>query len=538
MRNISIIVLFTICFASSKLWSQSLALYNLRNDIAQNARFNAAFIPEGKTVIGLPVISGISVGLNGATNYNNLISSNSEGQLIVDFDKMVDDLDEKSFYHVNATLGDLYLGFKMQNAFVSFFINERVEINAFTPQSLLEFAWQGNNEFGGRFYDFEKFGVDFKYYREIGVGYAKPINNQLRVGGRLKLIQGIIAGRTDRGFNTRIRNRANTFLIDFEANNARYDMSGKNTIENGSHLINNPSKGVALDLGLAYQLSDLAYLSFGLNDVGFIGWKADPENFVLRNTDFEWRGIELQTIEDLGEQVKDSLKSKFAIDETKESFTTGLNTRSYISMFFHPTYQDVVSVTLANRFVNGRLLATFGTGISHHFGKIFTAGATGSLTTQQGFDLGTAMLANLGPVQLYMAYDHLLGLTNVTKVDAFQFDFGLNLVFGREKVGKSSKDPRQEIIERNNAASPDFPASKGGYTPVIREEGIYQIIKKKKEPELTKSQPTNEDFNKGADYQKRMKPMKQKRRKNDFNKRSDERGIEQYLFWNRWFNKN
>lgn len=457
---------------------------------------------------------------------------------------MIDDLDEKSFYHVNATIGDLYLGFKMQNAFVSFFINERVEVNAFTPQSLVDFAWQGNNEFGGRFYNFEQFGVDFKYYREIGLGYAKQLNNQLRVGGRLKLIQGIIAGRTDSGFNTRIRTTANTFLIDFEANNARYDMSGKDAIGNGTHLINNPSKGIALDLGLEYQLSDLAYLSFGLNDIGFIGWKADPENFVLRNTDFEWRGLELQTIEDLGEQVKDSLKSKFARDETKESFTTGLNTRSYISMFFHPTYQDVVSVTLANRFVNGRLLTTFGTGISHHFGKIFTMGATASLTTQQGFDLGAAMSANLGPVQLYMAYDHLLGLTNVTRVDAFQFDFGLNLVFGRNKADKTSaassssgnKDPRQAIIARNNASS-DYPASKSSYSPVIREEGIYQIIKEKKAPEIIRVKPTNGDFNSDADKHKRVKPIKVKRRKNDFNQGSDERGIQRLFFWKNWFNK-
>ncbi len=524
--------------ASTGLFGQSLALYNLRNDIAQNARFNAAFIPEGKTIIGLPVISGISVGLNGATNYNNLISRNTEGQLIVDFDGLIDDLDEKSFYHANATIGDLYIGFKRQNAFLSFFINERIEVNAFTPKSLLDFAWQGNNSFGGRFYNFERFAVDFKYYREIGLGIAKPLTNQLQVGGRLKLIQGIIAGRTDRRFNTRIRTTANTFLIDFEANNARYDMSGKNAIENGTHLINNASKGFALDLGLEYQLSELAYLSFGLNDIGYIKWKADPENFVLRNKEFEWRGLELQTIEDLGKQVKDSLKSKFDRDETEESFTTGLNTRSYITMFFHPTYQDEVSVTLANRFVNGRLLTTFGTGINHHFGKVFTMGAVASLTSQQGFDLGAAMSANLGPVQLYMAYDHLIGLTNVTKIDAFQFDFGLNLVFGKKKVAKSTKDPRQEIIERNNAASPDFPASKGGYTPVIREEGIYQIIKERKVPEIIKPTPSNGDFNGDADNGKRMKPLKERRRKGDFNKRSDERGIEKFLFWNRWFNKN
>ena len=516
------------------MYSQSLALYNLRNDIAQNARFNAAFIPEGKTIIGLPVISGISVGLNSATSYNTLISRNSEGQLMVDFDKMIDDLDEKSFYYINATISDLYLGFRLPNAFVSFFVNERIEVNAFTPQSMVEFAWQSNTDFGGRFYNFEKFGLDFKYYREIGLGLAKPINNQLRAGARLKLIQGIIAGRTDRGFNTRIRTTANTFLIDFEANNARYDMSGKNAIEGASHFISNPSKGIALDLGFEYQLNDLSYLSFGLNDIGFINWKADPENFVLESSDFQWRGIELETIEDLGEQVKDSLKGKFDRVETKDAFTTGLNTRSYISMFLHPTFQDVVSITLANRFVNGRLLTTFGSGISHHFGKIFTLGAIGSLTTQQGFDLGAAMSANFGPMQLYMSYDHLLGLTNVTKLDAVQFDFGLNLIFGRTL--KKTKDPRQAIIDRNNAASPDFPASKGGYTPVIREEGIYQIIKEKKEPEIIKTKPTNVDFNGAADDKQRMKRPKEKRRRGDFNNQSDDRGVGRFFFWKNWFN--
>ena len=294
-----------------------------------------------------------------------------------------------------------------------------------------------------------------------------------------------------------------------------------------------PARGSRADLGLEYSINDLTYIAFGLNDIGYINWKANPENFVLESNEFEWRGIELQTVEDLGEQVKDSLKSKFDRVETEEAYSTGLNTRTFLTAFFHPTYQDVASVTLANRFVNGKLLTTFGAGITHNFGKVFSLGATGSVTSQQGFDLGAAMNANLGPVQLYMAYDHLLGLSNVTKLDAIQFDFGLNLVFGRTL--KKSKDPRQEIIDRNNAASPDFPASKTTYSPVIREEGIYQIIKEKKEPGLIRSHPSNGDFNDDADEKPRQKRAKVKRRKGDFNKQSDERGIQQFFFWKNWF---
>ena len=534
MRKLALISLsfLSLSFQAS---GQSLALYNLGNAVPQNARFNASFIPEGNTIIGIPVLSGLSVGLNSATSYNQLISKNTEGELMVDFDKMIRNLDENSFFHVNATIADLYLGFKMGDGFISFFANERVEANAFTPKEMVQFAWEGNSDFGGRFYNFSDFGIDFKYYREIGLGYAKALNNQIRIGGRLKMIQGILAGRSGKQFKTNIRTRENSFELDFEAEDARYDMAGKDDIENFSHIISNPSKGVALDIGINYQLNDLAHLAIGINDVGFVGWKGNPENFVLENTSFTWDGLELETVTNLGQQVKDSLIGKFDRTETEESFTTGLNTRSFISGLFNLTYQDALTVTLANRFVSGRILTTFGAGISHYFGKKLVLGATGSVTSQQGFDLGAAMAVNLGPVQIYTSYDHLLGLANVTKLDAVQFDFGINLIFGRSV--KKSKDPRQEIIDRNLAAQPDYPASGSSYTPVIREEGIYQIIKEQKPNEPRKLKPNTRDFNEATDEKKRWTPPKDKKRRGDFNGQSDERGIKRYFFWKNWGKK-
>ena len=519
-------------------WGQSQALYNLGSAIPQNARFNPAFIPEGSFVLGLPGISGVSAGMNAETNYNAIVSENEDGEDFFDFDRIVENTDENSYFHGNAYVSDLYLGFRVRDAFISLFINERANLDAHLPKSLLEVTFQGSDVFENRFFNLDKLGLDAKYFREYGIGYAKQMSDLMTFGVRLKMLQGIYVGRTDRDAEARVRQPDdNVPILDFQFRNAIFDTSGQEFLEDGDvgKIISNSSKGAALDLGLVYNMTRSASFAIGLNDLGFISWKEAPENFRLQDSTFPWAGVgETPEFEDFDDLIQDSLYVNINREETLENFTTGVNARSYISMLFSPTYQDQINVTMASRFVLGRVQTSLGAGYTHTFGKIFTIGANASLRSQQGFDVGSAMALNAGPLQIYTAYDNLLSIRKPKELEHVQVSFGMNFIFGRTL--KKSKDPRQEIIDRNNEAYPDYPATKGTYTPVIRQDGIYQVIKEQKEPTPRRLTPSGKE-GRDTGYMPIYKRPKKKNR-GDFNKASDLRGTERLWFWKKWFNKN
>ncbi|MCV9389549.1 hypothetical protein [Reichenbachiella ulvae] len=82
---------------------------------------------------------------------------------------------------------------------------------------------------------------------------------------------------------------------------------------------------------------------------------------------------------------------------------------------------------------------------------------------------GLAAAVNLGPCQIYMASDKLLKVWDATQIDAADFRFGMNLVFG-----KKSSSPR------DNQKDLEHPSPYDKSERIEKSDGIYWIIPRQK----------------------------------------------------------
>ncbi|MBI5010683.1 MAG: hypothetical protein HZB98_13785 [Bacteroidia bacterium] len=186
--------LLSACFAliitgATAQTSQILYYMNL----PQNHLMNPALRPSNSAYVGLPVISGMYIGLNNNfINYSDLFHKRPSSDSLYSFldseeatDAFLEKLNKKNSISPQISLPLLGIGFKGNNGFYFFFdINERIEANFVLPGDIIELALKGNGAFVGDDIDLSSFRMDIRYFREFGFTISKEITNKLRVGGR------------------------------------------------------------------------------------------------------------------------------------------------------------------------------------------------------------------------------------------------------------------------------------------------------------------------------------------------------------------
>jgi len=135
---------------------------------------------------------------------------------------------------------------------------------------------------------------------------------------------------------------------------------------------------------------------------------------------------------------------------------------------FQPTANDLVTGTIASSIVQGHYQMLYAVGYTRKVGTILSVSGNVIRKPQQGFDIGLAYALNLGPLQFYLASDQLIKVWNVPNASAFDIRFGLNFVFGRQKL---VKDDRSDLI---------LPSGYSKKANIEKTDGIYWIIKRQK----------------------------------------------------------
>ena len=100
----------------------------------------------------------------------------------------------------------------------------------------------------------------------------------------------------------------------------------------------------------------------------------------------------------------------------------------------------------------------YGVGYSRKFGKVFTVSGNVVKSPQRGLNLGLAYAIDLGSFQYYMATDKLLGIGDATNLSAMDIRFGINFIFGRNKV--SSGNPEDGIKQDGEKIYQKIPLQK------------------------------------------------------------------------------
>lgn len=466
------------CAFSLKINAQAgISLYHLNNATFQGNNFNAAFMPEGKFFLGIPVLSGISLDVNSPVSYNQAVTTNELGQREWNIDEFVNSSKNRNFISGTAELSTLYFGFrpKSTTAF-SFFIRERVSAKGFYSDDVAKFAWQGNAQFIQQNVDLNNTLIDSRYYREYGIGLWKSIPNKgINIGVRVKFLNGMFSMITDKNFDGNI-GVGRDFEHQFNVNKARVNSSGiellnsdqTNSSDLTSHLISNGNIGFGIDFGAHWKINEQLSAAVSVNDLGYINWKELPENRFLRDTTFLFEGVDLREVDDFSEAIKDSLFNRFEDSTSFQTYKSGLNTSSYGSLLFQLTPDDLITGTIGANIVQDQWQMTFAAGYTRKVADILKVSGNVIHTPQHGFDVGVGMAATFGAFQMYMASDKLTRIWNVPEAKAFDFRFGINFIFGRTK---SVKDDRSDL---------QHPSPYSKKEKVEKSDGIYWIIRRQK----------------------------------------------------------
>ncbi|MDW3212268.1 MAG: DUF5723 family protein [Reichenbachiella sp.] len=464
------------CLVSTKMvHAQSgISLYHLTNSTFQGNNFNPAFFPEGKTFVGLPVISGISIDYNGPVSYEDAITTNELGEREWDIDNFVNNAKKRNYVSMEADISTLHVAWrKSPTQGYSIFIRERVGARGFYGENVVKTAWRGNTAIVGDEIDLSRTALDVRYYREYGFGVWKSIPNRaINIGVRVKFLNGMISAVTDNKFDGSVGFEENTYNANFDLQGATVNTSGLNLIDSDdltSHMISNGNLGAGIDIGAHWKINKELSAAVSVNDLGFIHWKVDPENYLLADTTFRFTGIDLADVSNFEDAYLDTLKNALQDTTLYRAYTTGLNTTSYASLMYQLTPNDRFTGTIAAHIVRGNFRMIYSAAYTRKVGRALNVSANVSRIPQQGIDLGLAAAVNFGSCQIYMASDKLLRVWDVTKIDAVDFRFGFNLVFNGK--GKSPKDDNSDLMH---------PSPYSKKEKVEKSDGIYWIIRKQK----------------------------------------------------------
>ena len=479
-----IIGLYILVYSFTSLAQEGTSFYHLGSATIQSTAFNASYFPKGDFFVGLPVLSGISLYANNRFSYNDVVIKKGDINEI-NLNKLVSSMGAANSFSFHGTISLAHIGFRAPSGLgVSLFANERLVANFVYPKEIAEFLFKGNGDMVGQKIDIGKFGASINYYREYGLGLAYEFDGRLKVGARLKYLQGFVNLSTPHNFNATLKTSNENYQFETDWQNFQLRTAGISQFSDeaineedlASYFISNGNSGFAIDLGLEYKLNRYYALALAINDIGYIGWKEHIQTSGLSDSTFVYAGVELQ-----GGDIIDSISlvsDKFKVDTTYEQYTSFLPANIIGSIVYTPVNGTDVITTLNAKIIQGQINPGFGLGIRQTVSSNVIVSASVTKLPQQFFNVGLGFAAKLGPVQLYMATDKILGYS-APSIKWAQVRLGMNLVFGgAESDSKSGKSGTSTQGSYGNGKGVKTYSFHGQKIEAKKYEDIYTIVPK------------------------------------------------------------
>ena len=371
-------------------------------------------------------------------------------------------------------------------------------------------------------------GFDFTHWREYAVHWVhNDEERHFSYGARLKYLYGMENFTTDVSVMG-IETNANTHGLDFDVSldfrSAGLPMvtfgtdtaiGGLNTDDTDemeragfaegsirNYLFNRNNKGVGIDFGFNYRLSDKLLLEGSILDLGFINWNDYTANSQLKQWNYSYSGIgnpipvlgseSTSSVSFLKDVLEDSTEGSLLnnYQYSNPSYSTALRTKIYASVEYTVDHNNYVSLSLYSSFVRGKWRRGLGLAYNYHLGYNFAATASYSIYNRSYSNVGLGVTVNFGPLEIYCLTDNILsfgmlrqesnsstssGFTvDDRKVKNGQIHFGINLAFGRPKKEKIDEPEEDE----NRARAVPNESSKAVKTTKTS-TGIKTVLPKK-----------------------------------------------------------
>lgn len=480
MRNIKITAIVVMVLMVSAMTGQTNNSLYYMDNLPQASKLNPARMPNCNFYINLPNVAFKTISDIGPQQFithDNVVNDTLRMPYYNEdlWNNFMDKLNDPISLMFETEVG-MGFGFRAGRGYWHFDVSERNIISVNLAKDILTL----NNLGQGQHKDFSTMSIHATAFLQSGIGYAREINQNLSVGGKIKLLKGAVNAQAvinKFDLHTSVEQWqvnadavANlSFPIRFET-----DADGNITGVNDSLLKNidldfarkmaSPlvNFGTAIDLGVEYKLLPKLHLSASLIDFGKIWWNYEVSNISAKG-DVTFDGIkdvdnayfldDEDEVEEFFQEFGDSLLNLISTPYTNNNYSTNLAPKLYIGAEY--LLNDVFSVgVLSNTtFYRKKTMQSIMFSANANFYHFLTAGAhygwNWGYANTGGFTLGF----NLWPLQIYMAADYLplrynpvntgeelnLGIISRKHVPvpvdfhALNFQVGMNLKFGCRK---------------------------------------------------------------------------------------------------------
>lgn len=444
-------IIVVVFLANCSLIAQDRMLAHM-NSVPQSLDGNPSATLPYKFYIGFPALNNFYLGFQNPFAYGDVIKRSSDDSLHVDQAGFIDALSSnRNLMFLENRIDVLNFGFRIKKNFFTFSNSIRSAMYYSYPKDMMRLFVYGNAQFvdSDETVNMNDLRINGTVWSEIAVGYQRHVSDKLNIGGRVKLLHGfgnINTAKSDISIYTDPNSYAWSIISNAQVNMASVIDSSGNM--NTSDLMKN--KGVSIDLGATYRLTDNIAFGIGVLDLGKIWWKTNPQQFstTMKEENWTFKGLQLDRLfidgkinTDIMKEVGDTIKEQF---QFSDSLAENYSTWTYPKIIAHAYYRlgenNKFGFYSRNDIANGTIFPSFTLSYNRKFGRILELGVSYSMIHKNWANLGAGLALKLGAFQWYLTSENVLSYFNAANAKNVYFHFGFNFVFGKWKEALLDKN--------------------------------------------------------------------------------------------------
>jgi len=444
------------------LFSQhDLTLYNM-GQVPQRIYLNPSFIPEQKSYMGTPFLSGISSSITNPFSYNNVLIRGADDSLTFEAERFLDKISKNSHISMFFNIDILSVGAKIakDRFFINFGIRERINQTVYLPENLFYLLWYGNtaSQIWGQHVNISPSlnASDYDEWSFTFAGYA--MKKKLTYGATAKYLSGrfnVTTKKSEFDFYTDPTTYNILMKSDFDVQTSGIKDINSSMDQSVQSLVFPGNKGFALDLGANYQINNHFSVNVSVLDLGFINWRSRTLEYVSHEPgkEFSYDGMSLHDFADLfkdfskfSTKVLDSLKHLAHIDSVYgTSYRSNLPAQFNIGGTYSPNDRNHFNLLLNGISWDHHLYTALSVSYFYNWTRYFGLTASYNIFNRQYTNIGGGISIAAGPMQFYLVSDNIPGLIAYKSTNNVSFQFGMNIILSGRKSRPALQEPEPVV---------------------------------------------------------------------------------------------
>ena len=399
------------------------------------------------------VIGNIGLDVENTTlRYDNLFEFDAQNRpSIVNLRQFANSLKENNFLGVQANWDLFTLYKRFDKDLWTFNWGVKVQGDLKYSDGLFKLLGYGNSAFVGEDNPVKvNMDLNLMAYQEWAIGYQMNVTEQLSVGGKAKLLFGVVDVKTD-VFNAELYTDPDTYalrlnehaLVKAAMPNAVYiDETGK-LMGNGpfsmGELFRNP--GFGIDLAAEYHYDEEFSVVAAIQDLGFIHWGKNNITMTSQLNDvgqfydngsflfsgLDWEQIQLiSSDESYREQFLDTLRQYFQLEFSPlEKYNTDLNTNFLLRGNYDLDDQNRFSAQVQGCFLGSGFRPALTVAYCGSFYDNLNVCATYTMMPHSYDNIGFGISAMIETCNIYLTTNNLFGLFKPMNASRFNAQVGI-----------------------------------------------------------------------------------------------------------------